>query len=194
MTQQSHSWAYTPRKPELKETRVPQCSFSSLFSSVSFISTILSSTSLILSSASVILLLVPSECFWSHLLHSLYIDSFFISSRSLLNLSCIFLTLVSRLSICNSILFSRFWIIFTVIIWNYLSGRFSISSSFFFFWFGGHLFCSFTCWVFLCLFILIYIAVFGVAFLYSDSLWFLFIVEVPRCGWGWTGGLSRFPG
>ena len=26
MTQQSHGWAYTPRKPELKETRVPQCS------------------------------------------------------------------------------------------------------------------------------------------------------------------------
>ena len=26
MTQQSHCWAYTPRKPELKETRVPQYS------------------------------------------------------------------------------------------------------------------------------------------------------------------------
>ena len=25
MTQQSHCWAYTPRKPELKETHVPQC-------------------------------------------------------------------------------------------------------------------------------------------------------------------------
>ena len=24
MTQQSHFWAYTPRKPELKETHVPQ--------------------------------------------------------------------------------------------------------------------------------------------------------------------------
>ena len=34
---------------------------------------------------------------------------------------------------------------------------------------------------------LVYIAVFGVAFLYSGNLWFLFIVEVPRCGWvdGW---------
>jgi len=31
---------------------------------------------------------------------------------------------------------------------------------------------------------LVYIAVFGVAFLYSDNLWFLFIVEVPHCGWG----------
>ena len=30
MTQQSHCWAYTPRKPELKETHVPQCS-SALF-------------------------------------------------------------------------------------------------------------------------------------------------------------------
>ena len=35
---------------------------------------------------------------------------------------------------------------------------------------------------------------FGVAFLYSGSLWFLFIVEVPLCRWGWMGGLSRFPG
>ena len=26
MTQQSHCWAYTLRKPELKDTRVPQCS------------------------------------------------------------------------------------------------------------------------------------------------------------------------
>ena len=34
---------------------------------------------------------------------------------------------------------------------------------------------------------------FGVAFLYAGSLWFLFIVEVPPCGWGWTIGLSRFP-
>ena len=41
---------------------------------------------------------------------------------------------------------------------------------------------------------LVYIAVFGVAFLYSGSLWFLFIVEVPRCGLGCTCGLSRFPG
>ena len=40
---------------------------------------------------------------------------------------------------------------------------------------------------------LVCIAVFGVAFPYSGSLWFLFIVEVPLCGWGWTDGLSRFP-
>ena len=37
----------------------------------------------------------------------------------------------------------------------------------------------------------VYIAVFGVAFLYSDSLRFLFIVEVSV---GLTSGLSRFLG
>ena len=31
MTQQSHCWAYTPRKPELKETRVPQMFIAALF-------------------------------------------------------------------------------------------------------------------------------------------------------------------
>ena len=31
MTQQPHYWAYTPRKPELKEIRVHQCSFAALF-------------------------------------------------------------------------------------------------------------------------------------------------------------------
>jgi len=38
------------------------------------------------------------------------------------------------------------------------------------------------------------IAVFRVAFLYAGSLLFIFIVEVPPCEWGWTSGLSRFPG
>ena len=42
----------------------------------------------------------PPECFLSHLLnYSLCIDFFLISSRSLLNLSCIFSILVSRLSV-----------------------------------------------------------------------------------------------
>ena len=35
---------------------------------------------------------------------------------------------------------------------------------------------------------------FGVAFLYSGSLWFLFIVEVTRCGCVWMSDLSRLPG
>ena len=130
--------------PEVSE--VVLISFDSFFLSASFISTVLSSSSLILSSVSVILL-VPFRV----LLISVLID-YFISSRSLLNISCIFSILVSRLFICNSILFLRFWIIFTIIILNYFSGRLPISSSFV--WFGGHLSCSFTWWIVFCLFIL----------------------------------------
>jgi len=115
-----------------------------------FISTILSSTSLILSSGFLILLLVLSRVFFN-LIYCIIHYILTISSRSLLNLSCIFSILVSRLFICDSILFSRFWIIFTIIIWNSLSGRFLISSSFV--WFSGHLSCFFTSWVFLYLFI-----------------------------------------
>ena len=40
----------------------------------------------------------------------------------------------------------------------------------------------------------VYIAVFGVAFLYSGGLWFLFIVEVSPSGWGWMIDLPRFLG
>ena len=138
---------------------------------------------------------------WSNLaaaaaLHySLLTDSFFISSRSLLNISCIFSFLVSSLFIYNSILFSRFWIILTIIILNSLSGRLSVSSSFV--WFGEHLSCSFTCWIFLCLFILFRLLCLGWFFcmlvFVVGSLWFLFIVEPASCGWGRTSGLSRFP-
>ena len=105
---------------------------------------------IILSSVSVILLMVPSRVFWSHLLHYSFLIDFFNSSRSLLNISCIFSILVSRLFICNSILF---WILYHfIIILNSFSGRFLISSSFV--WLGGHFSCFFTFWVFLCLFIL----------------------------------------
>ena len=63
----------------------------SFFLSASFISTILYSTSLILSSAWVILLLVPSrELFISFIVLFIIHWLFFISSRSLLNFSCIF--------------------------------------------------------------------------------------------------------
>ena len=61
---------------------------------------------------------------------------------SLLNISCVFSILVSRLFICNSILFSRFWFIFTIIILKSFSGRLPIFSSLV--WFGGHLLCFFT--------------------------------------------------
>ena len=110
--------------------------------------------------ASIILLFVASRVFLISFI-ALFIIYwlFFISSRSLLNLSCIFSILVSRLLICDSILISRFWIIFTINIQNSFSGRFPISSSFV--WFGGHLSYSFTCWVFLCLFTCLYCCVWG---------------------------------
>ena len=175
--------------PEVSE--VVLISFNSFFFSATFISTILSSTSLILSSVSVILLLVLSRVLFHLLLHYLLLIDSFISSMSLLNISCIFSILVSRLFICNSILFSRFWIIFTIIIWNSLSGRFPISSSFLLF--GGHLSCSFVCWVFICLSSCLCCCVWG-GLLFAGSLWFLFIVEVPPHQCGWMSGLLVFPG
>ena len=87
---------------------------------------------------------------WTQVSHIVGRQMLYQATREVL--SCIFSILVSRLFIFNSSLFSRFWIIFTIIIWNSLSGRFPISSSFV--WFDRHLSCSFTCWVFLCLFIL----------------------------------------
>jgi len=128
----------------------------------------LSSTSLILSSASIILLFVASSVFFISFIALFIIYSlFFISSRSLLNLSCIFSILVSRLFICHSILISRFWIIFTIIIQSSLSGRFPVSSSFV--WWAFILF-LYLLGIPLSLH-LVYISEFGVAFLYSDSLW-----------------------
>ena len=110
------------------------------------------STSLILSSASIILLLVPCRVFLiSFIALIIFIDFFLV----LLVLVKHFLHLfnpVSKLFICNSILFSIFWIISFIIILNCFSGRFPISSSFV--WLGGHFSCFFTCCVFLCLFIL----------------------------------------
>ena len=91
----------------------------SFFLFASFIYTILSSTSLIISFASVILLLVPSRVFLISFIALLIIYwLFFISSRSLLNPSCIFSILVSRLFICNSILFSRLWITVTITLYQ----------------------------------------------------------------------------
>ena len=74
----------------------------------------------------------------------------FSSSRSLLNVSCIF-----------SILFPRFWIIFTIIL-HLFSGRLPISSSFL--RSGGFLPCSFICCVFLCLLILLNLLCLGSLF------------------------------
>ena len=38
------------------------------------------------------------------------------------------------------------------------------------------------------------ISVSAVPFLQVGSSWFFLIVESAPCGWGWTNGLSRFPG
>ena len=82
-----------------------------LFCSSEAISTILSSSSLICSSASDILLLIPSRVFLiSVIVLFVSVCLFFNYSRSLLIDSCIF-----------SILFSRFLIIFTLIILNFFS-------------------------------------------------------------------------
>ena len=98
---------------------------SSLFCSVVVISTILSSRSLMHSSASVILLLIPYREFLISFIVLFIIGCLlFSSSRSMLNVSCI-----------SSILFPRFWILFTIITLNSLSGRLPISSSFV--WSGG---------------------------------------------------------
>ena len=111
-----------------------------LFCSSEVISTISSSSSLICSSASDILLLILFRLFLiSVIVLFVSVCLFFNSSRSLLIDSYIF-----------SILFSRFLIIFTIIILNYFSGNLSIAPSFT--WTSVFLVCSFICIVFLCLF------------------------------------------
>jgi len=70
------------------------------------------------------------------------------------------------------------------------SGRFPISSSFV--WFGGQLSCSFTCWVFLCFFILFILLCLGWPFCILAICGVLFIIEFPRYGWGCIGGLLGF--
>ena len=77
------------------------------------------------------------------------------SSRSLLNISCIFL-------IRASILFLRSWIIFTIITLNCFSGRLPISSSFI--WSVRFLPCSYICDIFFCLFFLLILLCLGSPF------------------------------
>ena len=97
--------------------------------------------SLIRSSASVILLLVPCREFLiSFIVLFIIVCLLFSSSSSLLNASYIF-----------SILFPRFWIIFTITTVNSFSGRLPISSSFI--WSYRFLPCAFVCNIFFCHFI-----------------------------------------
>ena len=118
--------------PKVSETIL--ISFQSFYfiHSSEVISTILSFSSLIRSSASDILLLIPSRVFLTSVI-VLFVSVclFFNSSRSLLIDSYIF-----------SILFSRFLLIFTIIILNSFSGSLAISSSFI--WTSVFLVCSFV--------------------------------------------------
>ena len=87
----------------------------------------------------------------------------FNSSKSLLNISCIF-----------SILFPRFYINFSIITLNSFSGRLPIS----FVWSCVFLPCSFFCYVFLCLLILLNLLCLGSPFhqlqvCSSHCFWFL---------------------
>ena len=124
----------------------------SLFCSTAVNSTILSSRSLIRFSASVILLLILSREFYiSFIVLFIIVCLLFFSSMSFLNVSCIF-----------SILFPRFWITFTIITLNSVSGRLPISSSFV--WFAGFLPCSFICCIFLCLPIFLNLLCWGLLF------------------------------
>ena len=135
--------------------------------------------------------LVPSRVFFISVIALFIIDwLFFISSKFLLNFSCIFSILVSRLFICNSILFQDF-------------GSFLLSLFWILFQVDSLLLFCLVWWAFIMFlyllsipvpFHLVQIAVLGVVFLYSGSLWFLFIMEVSPCGWCWMSGLSRFPG
>ena len=101
---------------------------------------------------SVILLLIPSRVFLISFIVLFIIDCFlFSASRSLLNVSCIL-----------SILFPRFWVIFTIITLNSFSGRLPVSSSFV--WSHGFLPCSFICCAFLCLLILLNLLYLGSPF------------------------------
>ena len=121
----------------------------------------LSSSSLVHSSASITLLLFPSSVFFVLVIVLFIVDCLFHNSfKSLLNTACIFLNLCLK-SIHVSILFSRFLMIFTVIILNSLSGGLSNSSSFV--EASRLLPCSFY-YIFLCLFIL-FSLLFGVSFL-----------------------------
>ena len=138
----------------------------SLFCPVVVISTILSFRSLIHSSASVILLSIPSKQFFIlFIVLFIIVYLLFSSSRSLLKVSCIF-----------SIVFPRFWIIFTIITLNSFSGRLPISSSFV--QCSMFLLCFFICCAFLCLLILLNLWCWGSPFrrlqvLSSHCFWFL---------------------
>ena len=130
--------------PQVFETVLISFQSFSLFCSLAAVCSILFSNSLIRPSASVIPL-IPSSVFFHFSYCVAHHCLFFNSSRSLLNISCIFL-------IHDSTLFLRSWIIFTNITLNSFSSTLPISSSFI--WSCGFLPCYFVCSMFLCCLIL----------------------------------------
>ena len=122
---------------------------------------------------SVILLLIPSREFSiSFIVLFFIVCLLFISSRSLSNVSCIF-----------SILFPRFWIIFTIISLSSFSGRLPISSSFV--WSGGFYPCSIICCLFLCFLILFNLLCLGSPFRWlqvRSSCCFWYLPPVGKVG------------
>ena len=106
----------------------------------------------------------------------------FRSSRSLLNVSCVF-----------SILFPRFWIILISFLWILFSGRLPISSSFV--WSGGFLPCFFICCLFLCLLILLNLVCLGSSFRrlqVCSSCCILCLPPVGCIGFLWRGLVPVF--
>ena len=164
----------------------------SLVCSASVTSTIISSSSFIHSSALVTLLLVHSSVFFISVIVLFIADClFFNSSRSLLIISFICSICAYSLFIHASILFSRFWIIFSIITLNSRPGRLPFSSSFVLSF--GFLPCSFICYMFLWLFIWFNLLCLGSPFCRLEGQVPLIVESAPR-GWGWTSALWRFSG
>ena len=126
--------------PEVSESVLN--SFHSLFCSAVVISTIYLPSQLFVLLPVLFMLLIPSiEFLISFIVLFIIVCLLFSSSMSLLNISCIF-----------SILFPRFWIIFTITL-NSFSVQLPISSSFV--WSGQFLPRSSICCIFLCFLILV---------------------------------------
>lgn len=117
---------------------------------------------------------------------------FFTSSRSLLNISCIF-----SISPCIHSIYLCLHFISKVLdhlcycYSEFFSGRFPISSSFV--WSYGFLPCYFICCMLLCLLILFDLLYLGYPFCKIQGRSSSYCVESALSGWGWVSILCRFP-